>query len=215
MTKPEIIGSTRSSYTRAVCMVCEEKGIDYTLTEVTLDAPELRAIHPFARMPVMKHGNLELFESAAIATYLDRSFDGPQLFPSDPRRAALTEQWISFVNTVVDRTMVRTYLYAYIATADGKPDSAAIERVMPDVHAQMAVLDKALAKTGHLVDDIFTFADINLLPILDRLRLPPEGAAALAGSPNVAAYYALHAARPSFLRTVPPPGPPRRWKVGT
>ena len=33
MTKPEIIGSVRSSYTRIVRMVCEEKGIDYDLTE--------------------------------------------------------------------------------------------------------------------------------------------------------------------------------------
>jgi glutathione S-transferase len=210
MTKPEIIGSKRSSYTRVVCIVCEEKGIDYTLTEVALGAPELRAIHPFGKMPVLRHGDLELFESAAIATWLDRSFDGPRLFPSDPRRAALTEQWVSFVNTVIDRTFVRTYLYAYIATSDGKPDRAAIERVLPDVRAQLTVLDKAVASTGHLVDDIFTYADINLLPILDRLKLPPEGAQALANAPNVAAYFARHATRPSFVRTTPPPGPPRR-----
>ena len=31
MAKPEIIGSARSTYTRVVRMVCEEKGIDYTL----------------------------------------------------------------------------------------------------------------------------------------------------------------------------------------
>ncbi len=215
MTKPEIIGSKRSSYTRVVCMVCEEKGIDYTLTEVMLDAPELRAIHPFGKMPVLRHGDLQLFESAAIATYLDRSFGGPKLFPSDPRRAALTEQWVSFVNTVIDRTFVRTYLYAYIATADGKPDRAAIDRVMPDVRAQLAVLDKAVAGTGHLVDDAFTYADINLLPILDRLKLPPEGAQALADAPNVAAYYARHAKRSSFVRTTPPPGPPRRVQPDT
>jgi hypothetical protein len=29
MPKPEIIGSVRSTYTRAVCMVCEEKGTEY------------------------------------------------------------------------------------------------------------------------------------------------------------------------------------------
>ena len=31
MSKPEIIGSTRSTYTRVVRMVCEEKGIDYPI----------------------------------------------------------------------------------------------------------------------------------------------------------------------------------------
>jgi glutathione S-transferase len=210
MTRPEIIGSKASTYTRAVCVVCEEKGIDYTLTDVPRGVPELRAIHPFGKMPVLRHGDVALFESAAIAGYLDRCFDGPNLFPAEPRQAALTAQWVSFVNTVIDRTFIRTYLYAYIATADGKPDRAAIERVMPEVRAQLAVLDKAIATTGHLVDDIFTYADINLLPILDRLKLAPEGAQALADAANLTAYYARHAARPSFTRTVPPPGPPRR-----
>jgi glutathione S-transferase len=212
MPKPEIIGSVRSTYTWAVCMVCEEKGIDYVLTETPLRAPELLAIHPFGKMPVLRHGDVELFESKAIATYLDRSFPAPWLFPSDPHLAGLTEQWISLVNTVIDRTLIRTYVFAYIAArmSNGTPDREAIEAVMPAVREQLAVLDKAVARTGHLVGDHFTFADINLLPILYRLRQFPEGAQALAAMPNLAGYYDRHAARPSFVRTIPPAGPPRR-----
>jgi glutathione S-transferase len=212
MPKPEIIGSVRSTYTWAVRMVCEEKGIDYVLTETPLRAPELLAIHPLGKMPVLRHGDVELFESKAIATYLDRSFPAPWLFPSDPHLAGLTEQWVSLVNTVIDRTLIRTYLFAYIApkTSDGTPDRQAIEAVMPAVREQLAVLDKAVARTGHLVGDHFTFADINLLPILYRLRQFPEGAQALAAVPNLAGYYDRHAARPSFVRTIPPAGPPRR-----
>jgi len=216
VTTPEIIGSARSTYTWAIRLLCEEKGIAYTLTETPLRAPELLAIHPFGKMPVLRHDGFELFESKAIATYLDRSFGGPELLPSEPRLLALTEQWVSLVNTLIDRTLIRTYLFAYIApkTADGTPDRAAIEAVMPAVRAQIAVLDKAVAKTGHLVDDLFTFADINLLPILYRLKQAPEGALALAAAPNLARYYERHAARPSFARTTPPGGPPPRAKGG-
>ena len=147
MPKPEIIGSARSTYTWAVRMVCEEKGIDYVLTETPLRAPELLAIHPFGKMPVLRHGDVELFESKAIATYLDRSFPAPWLFPSDPRLAGLTEQWVSLVNTVIDRTLIRTYVLAYIApkTSDGTPDREAIDAVMPAVREQLAVLDRAVA----------------------------------------------------------------------
>jgi glutathione S-transferase len=209
---PEIIGSIRSTYTRTACMVCEEKGIEYVLTERPLHAPEILAIHPFGKMPVLRHGDLELFESKAIATYLDRSFPAPYVFPSDPRLAALTEQWVSLVNTVMDRTLIRTYLFAYIAprTADGGPDRAAIDAVMPALREQIAVLDKAVARSGYLVDDQFTFADINLLPILYRVRQFPEGAEAVAAATHLAGYYDRHAARSSFTRTTPPPGPPRR-----
>src|SRR5437763_13569508 len=98
MPKPEIIGSARSTYTWAVRMVCEEKRIEYVLTERPLRAPELLAVHPLGKMPVLRHGDVELFESKAIATWLDRSFPAPHVFPPDPLRAALTEQWVSLVN---------------------------------------------------------------------------------------------------------------------
>jgi glutathione S-transferase len=147
---------------------------------------------------------------------LDRSFPAPYVFPSDTRLCALTEQWVSLVNTVIDRTLIRTYVFAHIApkTAGGEPDRAAIEAVMPAVREQVGVLDKAVAMSGYLVDDQFTFADINLLPILHRLQQFPEGAEALAAAPHLAGYYDRHAARPSFTRTAPPPGPPRRATPG-
>jgi glutathione S-transferase len=212
MTVPEIIGSARSTYTQAVRMVCEEKGIDYVLTEKPLRAPEIRAIHPFGKMPVLRHGEFELFESKAIATYLDRSFPAPFVFPSDPRLAALTEQWVSLVNTLMDRTLIRTYLFAYIApkNAGGEPDRATIDAVMPALREQIGVLDKAVAATGYLVGDSITFADLNLLPILHRVQLAPEGATALADTTHLVRYFERHTARPGFQRTMPPPRPPDR-----
>jgi glutathione S-transferase len=214
MVKPEIIGSAQSTYTWVVRMVCEEKAIEYTLTEMPLGAPELLAVHPLGKMPVLRHGDVELFESKAIATYLDRSFPAPHLFPDDPLLAGLTEQWVSLVNTVIDRTLIRTYLFAYIAPrpAGAGPDRQTIEAVMPSVRQQLQILDRAVAATGYLVDDQFTYADINLLPILYRVRQAPEGAEALAATRHLAAYYEHHASRPSFVRTVPPPGPPGRAK---
>jgi glutathione S-transferase len=163
-------------------------------------------------MPVLRHGDFAVCESKAIATYLDRSFPGPPVIPSEPRLAALTEQWVSLVNTVIDATLIRAYLlaYAFPKTADGKPDRKAIDAVTPAVRAQLAILDKAVARTGYLVGDQFTFADINLLPILYYVRQLPEGAAALAATAHLADYYGRHAARPSFRRTSPPAGPPRR-----
>src|SRR5882672_12890034 len=103
-------------------------------------------------------------------------------------------------------------LFAYIApkTADGGPDREAIKAVIPALHEQLGILDKAVSKTGYLVDDQFTFADINLLPILYRVRQFPEGAEILAAAAHLAGYYDRHAARPSFKRTTPPPGPPGR-----
>ena len=61
MTKPEVIGSSKSTYTRVVRMVCEEKGIEYTLTETAIFAPELFSVHPLGKMPALRHGDVCLF----------------------------------------------------------------------------------------------------------------------------------------------------------
>jgi glutathione S-transferase len=213
MSIPKIIGSVRSSYTRVVRMVCEEKGIQYTLSETRLGSSELRAHHPFGKMPVMRHGDLALCESKAIATYLDLAFPGPRLLPSEPELAGVTEQWVSLVNTMIDPTFVRTYLFAYIfpKTPDGKPNREVIEGVAPALADQFAILNRAVAKTGYLAGDQFTFADVNLLPILFYMRLFPEGAAAFSINRSLADYYDKHARRPSFIKTIPPlDRPPQR-----
>jgi glutathione S-transferase len=208
----EIIGTARSTYVWGARMVCEEKSIRYDLTEAGPRSPEAFAIHPFGKIPVMRHGDFQLCESKAIATYLDLSFPGPKLIPADPRHAALTEQWVSLVNTRMDATMIRTYLFAYIfpKTDDGKPDRKAIDAVTPAVQEEIDLLDRAVAKGGFLAGDSFTYADINLMPILFRVQQLPEGAAAVAAAKPLADYYQRLAARPSFQNTVPPPWTPTR-----
>jgi len=215
MAKVEIIGAARSTYVRVARMVCEEKAIPYDLKEAAPHSADALAIHPFGKIPVMRHGDFELCESKAIATYLDLSFPGPKLIPTDPRRAALTEQWVSLVNTRMDGTMVRTYMFAYIfpKTGDGKPDRKAIEAVAPAVKQEIDLLDRAVAKGGYLVGDSFTYADINLMPILFYLQKFPEGAAAVAATKFLSDYYQRLAARPSFQNTMPPPGPPQRQQA--
>jgi DNA-binding transcriptional LysR family regulator len=109
-------------------------------------------------------------------------------------------------------TLIRTYLLAYAApkTTDGKPDQKIIDAVTPAVRLQLGILDKAVAETGYLAGDQFTLADINLLPILYYVRQLPEGVTALAPATHLGRYYDRHAARPSFERTTPLAGPPRR-----
>jgi glutathione S-transferase len=213
MAKVEILGFPQSTYTRVVRMACEEKGIDYELKPAPPHSPDVLAIHPFGKIPVMRHGDVELCESKAIATYLDRAFPGPALMPSDPRLAAQAEQWISLVNSVMDGTFIRTYLFCYIfpKTEDGKPDRKAIEAVTPALRQQIQLLDKAVAKTGYLAGDRLTLADLNLMPILAYIKQFPEGAEAMAGAKHLSAYYERNAARASFKNTVPPP-PPRQAK---
>ncbi|MDR3423209.1 MAG: glutathione S-transferase family protein [Xanthobacteraceae bacterium] len=209
MASVEIIGPAPSTYTRVARMVCEEKAIPYALKQSPPHSPDVSAIHPFGKVPVMRHGDFELCESKAIATYLDLSFPGPKLIPTDPRHAALTEQWVSLVNTKIDGTLVRTYLLNYIfpKTSDGSPDRKVIDAVVPAVRQEIELLDRAVAKGGFLAGDSFTFADINVMPILAYLKNFPESGSAIAAAKSLSAYFDRLAARPSFQKTAPPPRP--------
>jgi glutathione S-transferase len=206
MATVEIIGIAPSTYTRVARMACEEKGVPYELKQAMPHSPEADAIHPFGKIPVMRHGDFALCETKAIATYLDREFDGPALFPAEPRDIALAEKWVSLVNTMIDQTLVRTYIFAYFfpKTADGKPDRTAIDAVAPAMRDHLALLDDGVAATGYLAGDRFSFADINVMPILYYLRMLPEAAAAIDGSRHLAGYYERNAARPAFKNTIPP-----------
>ena len=140
---------------------------------------------------------------------------GPKLIPTEPRQAALTEQWVSLVNTRMDGTMVRTYLFAYIfpKTDDGTPDRKTIEAVTPALQQEIGLIDRAVTKGGYLAGDSFTFADVNLLPILFYLRNFPEARAAMGAAKALSSYYERATARPSFQNTIPPPPPAQQAKA--
>jgi glutathione S-transferase len=209
MATIEIIGFPQSTYTRVARMACEEKGVGYTLTPAPPHSPEVNAIHPFGKIPAMRHGDYELCETKAIATYLDRTFEGPKLIPDDPRAAAETEKWVSIVNTMVDPVWVRRYLFGYIfpKTADGKPDRAMIDAAVPDMRKQAQILDHGLARGGSFSGNGFSFADINMMPILFYAVKFPEGAEMVNGAKNLKAFYEKNSQRASFKNTDPPPPP--------
>ena len=216
MPELQIIGAPQSNYVWVTRIACIEKGVPYTLVPVMPHTPEVDAIHPFGKIPALRHGEVTLCESRAITFYIDHAFAGPPLAPRDPIAGARTEQWISLVNTTIDPLLVRQYLGAYFfpGTPDGKPNRTVIDAALSKMEPHFSVLDRAVAKTGHLVGDSFTLADINLLPILFYLDKLPESRGMLRRATSLDAYYRRHMARESVKETTPPPFPGRSsWEV--
>ena len=88
MPELQIIGAPQSNYVCVVRIACLEKGVPYTLVPVTPHTPEVDAIHPFGKIPVMRHGDVTLSESRAICFYIDHAFEGPPLAPRNPVEGA-------------------------------------------------------------------------------------------------------------------------------
>ena len=215
MRELQLIGAPASNFVWTVRIACTEKGVPYSLVPTVPHTPEVDAIHPFGKIPVLRHGDFTLAESRAICLYIDRAFDGPALVPADLQAAATVEQWLSLVNTCIDLLLVRRYLGAYFfpSTRDGSPDRQAIEATLPDMRRHFAVLDAAVEPSGYLAANAFTLADINLLPILFYMNKMPESRAILAGTKHLRGYFERHFERPSVQRTIPEPMPERFARV--
>ncbi len=85
MTDVKLYGFPQSTYVRTARLACEEKGVAYEIVPTEIGSPENLAVHPFARVPAMSHGDFKCFETAAICRYVDEAFDGPALQPADAR----------------------------------------------------------------------------------------------------------------------------------
>ena len=178
-------------------------------------APEILAIHPFGKMPVLRHGDVELFEIEGHRHLSRSQLPRPACVPvrSPPRRAhramGLARQHADGPHADPDLSP------AHIAprAADAGPDREAIEAVMPAVREQIGVLDKAVAATGLSVGDEFLRRHQSAADPLS-IRASPGSAGRSPRRPISPGYYERHAARPSFARTIPPAGPPGRAKPG-
>jgi glutathione S-transferase len=91
-------GSTFSQRTR---VVLHEKGIDFTPVEIDLqNKPDgFTQISRYGKVPAIKHGDIEIYESAIINEYLDEVFPEPPLLPRDPGTRAIARIWIDYANT--------------------------------------------------------------------------------------------------------------------
>ena len=90
----------RSTCSRTVLAVLNERGVEFEMNVVNLAAkdqktPEHLAMQPFGRVPVLVDGDRTLFESKAIIKYIDQTFPGKKLTPSDPFKFYLMENWLS------------------------------------------------------------------------------------------------------------------------
>ena len=188
-----------SAYLWTAMQVADEKGVSYDLVPLAYRSPEHLKLHPFGKMPVLQHGEHFIYETAAIAHYIDRAFAGPPLQPADALGQAHVIRWISIVNAYVFPTMNRFMKERLVRPAFGaKPDQEFIDSAKEPLALQMRLIDEAVAKTGFLVGDRLTIADSFLLPHLLFFGITLEGKALLAGAPAAASWLHQMRDRPSF-----------------
>ncbi|MFN3521816.1 MAG: glutathione S-transferase family protein [Phenylobacterium sp.] len=195
---------TLSPYGWTARICAAEKGVPHTVRDVDTTSPEHRRLHPFGKIPVLQHGEAIIYETLAIAHYIDRAFEGPALQPVDYRGQTDMLRWISIVNGYAYPVMNGLIKARFSVLATGAPaDPAVLADFQARLAEQLALIEQSLAAHAFLVGDRFTLADAFLFPQLHYASQTPEGAEVLAAAPAARAWLEAMRARASVATTGP------------
>jgi glutathione S-transferase len=208
MADVTIYGIAPSTFTRTARLALEEKGVPYRLEHTPLKSESHLAVQPFGKIPAMRHGDLLLYETSAIARYVDATFDGPALEPRETMARVRCDQLVSIASDYLYESAIRRFVLPTIFPSgpDGKPDMELVGKGRAETAQKLAIVDDLVAESAgsYLVGDSCTLADLFVAPILCWVEKIPGGAELLQAAPRLKACYDAASARPSFAATIPP-----------
>jgi glutathione S-transferase len=148
-----------------------EKGLDFDIETLDLAAhanhdPNFAKTSITRRVPTLIDDGFALSESSAICEYLDETFAGTPLYPTDPRNRARARQIQAWVRS--DLMPIRDERPTYVVFCGAKrPALSARAREAADT-----LFSAALALLDGRTDNLFgtwSIADIDLAMMLQRL----------------------------------------------
>ncbi|MBV1926634.1 MAG: glutathione S-transferase family protein [Rhodobacteraceae bacterium] len=198
-----------SVYTRAAQLVLIEKDVGFQVNEVNPFDPEqtdtMAKLTPFGRVPILDHDGMRIYETLAIAHYVNDAFDGPELVPADPLTKARMFQVISIVNSYAYLPLVRqVFSHRVFRPLMGEiGDKSTISKGLIASANVLAALDGFCEEALALNPDRLTLADVFLIPMIDYSTRAPEGSAMLSEYPHLSQWWAAVSQRTSVLQTRP------------
>jgi len=179
---PDLIvyGFPRSTFVNIVRLILAHKDVAYDFhdLEAVMGKPKHLALHPFNRVPILKHDDFVLYETSAIARYIDEAFEGPRLTPRDVRTRARMNQWISAVNSYYYPYMIHHVTHERLVFPELgiASDEKVVAHALPKVELGLGVMERELShELDFLLGPELTLADFYLLPSTFAFGLTDEG----------------------------------------
>lgn len=208
MRAPIVFGAPYSVYVRIVRLTLEEKGVSYDIDPVDVFAEggpgeDHLKRHPFGKIPTFEHDGNTIFETGAIARYIDEAFDGPLLQPDTPLLRARMNQAIGLLDAYGYRAMVWDIFVERVERpAEGTPaDEAKIAAALPVAETCLSALERLSPDSRWLAGDAISLADLFAAPMFAYFLQAPEGAEMVSRYPRLSAWWAAMSRRPSFAAT--------------
>lgn len=205
-----------NSRSQRVLWLLEELGLQYEVRRYQRDPvtmlapPELRAVHPLGKSPVLTDGEQVLAESGAIIEYLVETHGNGRLVPAPGTPERLRYRyWLHYAEGSAMPPLLLKLVFDRVGTARmpffAKPVARAIAAkatesfIQPQIDQHLDFMESELGRSAWFAGDAFTAADV-------QISFPLEAAAARAGldakRPRLMDFLARIHARPAYQRAV-------------
>lgn len=216
-----VVHHLENSRSQRVLWLLEELGVEYQIRryrrdpDTMLAPPELKAVHPLGKSPVVQDGDEVLAESGAIVEYLaDRYADGRLARPhGTPLRFRYT-YWLHYAEGSAMPPLLLKLIFDRIGSARmpffAKPIVGKVRQnvmnafIGPQLKLHLDYMESELARHEWFVDGAFSAADV-------QMSFPVETAVARAGlddsRPRLMAWLRRIHDRPAYRRALERGGP--------
>ena len=208
-----------NSRSQRVLWMLEELGVPYEVKryernpQTMLAPPELRALHPLGKSPVIENEGVVYAETGAIIEHLLAAHGGGRLVPASEEERRKQTYWLHYAEGSAMTPLLLKLIFDFMPRRAGglmKPLVNAVASrtkaamVAPQLKAHMAFWEQELAVTGGFAGAELSAADI-------MMSFPLEAAAARAGladgHPRCIAFLKRIHARPAYARALERGGP--------
>jgi glutathione S-transferase len=216
----DVYWGSGSPYAWRVLLALEYKRLPYVshllqFSKQEHKSPQMLALNPRGRVPVLKDGDYVCFESLAILYYLDLKYPQPPIFGRTPEEAGTIMRVICEYQAYIEphlRTISRGIFH-------GEADLAGdeITRAMHAVASEARTIEARLSKSDWVVGESFSAVDMVIFPGIQLLKRALERPEARELSsrfmpvdvnyPALGRWLQRVAALPGYERTYPP-----HWK---
>jgi glutathione S-transferase len=163
----EVFWGSGSPFAWRVLLALEFKKLPYVshllqFSKQEHKSPQMLALNPRGRVPVLKDGDYVCFESLAILYYLDLKYPQPGMFGSSPEEAGTIMRVICEYQAYIEPHVTKIARAAFSEQADLAADE--ITAAMHILGREARTIEGRLSKTDWIVGDSYSAADMVLFP---------------------------------------------------
>jgi glutathione S-transferase len=197
----KLYGHPMSTCTRKVLTTLHETDTAFEMNVVDFATGEHKkephtTRQPFGQLPALDDDGFGMFESRAMARYVDGKA-GNKLTPTEPHHRAKMEQWIS-VETEDFTPNAMKFVYHSVFKREQTPE--VLKTAGEKLETAVRVMDANLKDKQYLTGDQFTIADICFAPYIDYAMNDATAKAIFSKYPHFTAWWNRVSERPSWRK---------------